>query len=266
MKILVPTDLSENAENALAFAKAYALQQDASITLLYSYYAVYDFAAQATEIIQTIENDAKVALKKSIKTYGDGIQMNYKIIQGTVSTAIFATVTNGDYDLVIMGTQGASGIKKKLIGSNTATVIKESEVPVIAVPFGASFDAVREIDVALELENENEGMFKKLISLTETWNLPYRIIHVITKPDFNKKILFKGMESYVNENFPDSEFSFEKLEEADAGKGLDNYLKDKPKCMLVMFSKDRGFFDVIFRPSHSVEMAYHTHVPLLVIK
>ncbi|SHN08288.1 Nucleotide-binding universal stress protein, UspA family [Cyclobacterium lianum] len=266
MKILVPTDLSENAENALAFAKAYALQQDASITLLYSYYAVYDFAAQAAEIIQTIENDAKKALKKAIKSYGDGVQMDYKIIQGTVSTAVYATVSNGDYDLVIMGTQGASGIKKKLIGSNTATVIKESEVPVIAVPFGASFDAVREIDVALELENENEGMFKKLISLTETWNLPYRVIHVITKPDFNKKILFRGIESYVNENFPDSEFTFEKLEDEDVDKALDHFLEDKPACMLVMFSKDKGFFDLLFKSSHSVEMAYHTHLPLLVIK
>ncbi|MEX0883447.1 MAG: universal stress protein [Cyclobacteriaceae bacterium] len=266
MKILVPTDLSENASNALNFAKSYAKLQNASITLLYSYYAVYDFAAQAAEIIQTIESDAKTALKKEIKKSGGEISINYKIVQGTVSTSILATVLNGDYDLIIMGTQGASGIKKTLIGSNTATAVRESEVPIIAVPAGATFENIKEIKVALELENENEGMFKKLIELTETWNLPYRVLHVETKSDFNKNLLFKGMEKYLEESFPDSDFDFELISSEDPDEGLDDYLKEKTDSLLVMFSKNKTFFEFLFNKSHSVKMVYHTHIPLLVIK
>lgn len=266
MKILVPTDLSDNARNAFEFAKAYAGQQEASITLLYSYYAVYDFAAQAAEIIQAIEKDAKKALQKEIGESGSTMQVDYKIVQGTVSTAINATVFNGDYDLIIMGTQGASGIKKTLIGSNTATVIKESEVPVIAVPAGSSFESVKEIEVAIELTNENEVFFKRLNELTETWNLPYHVIHVETKEDFDKTLTFKGLESYLNETYPDSDFRFLKIPAKDADKGLNNYLKEVSGCMLVMFSKNKTFFEFLFNRSHSVEMAYHTHVPLLVIK
>lgn len=266
MKILVPTDLSDNADNAITFAIAYAKQQCASITLVFSYFAVYDFAAEASRMAQTIEKDANAALEKIINKVGSSVKIDYKIIQGTVATAIFTTVTNGDYDLIIMGTQGASGIKKNLIGSNTATVIKESEIPVIAVPFGSSFDSIRNIKVAVDLINEKEGVFKRLIKLTETWDLPYHIIHIENKPDFNKKITFKGLEAYLNENFPDSEFSFEKLQEVNTDKGLENYVKNKSDSLLVMFSKDRGFLDFIFYHSHSVEMVYHTHIPLLVIK
>jgi nucleotide-binding universal stress UspA family protein len=266
MKILVPTDLSENAANAFAFARSYARQQDASITLMYSYYAVYDFAAQAAEIIQAIETDAKTALKKAISESGDSLKIDYKIIQGTVSTAIFATVANGDYDLIIMGTQGASGIKKNLIGSNTATVVKESEVPVLAVPFGAGFDTLKSIKVALELENENESMFRKLVELTEPWNLPYEVIHVSSDADFNKEISFKGIETYLDEHFPDCDFSFQILRGKDANQGLSQYLQNQPDSLLVMFSKEKSFFYSLFKSSHSVEMAYHTHIPLLVIK
>ncbi|WP_373495625.1 universal stress protein [Aquiflexum sp.] len=46
MKILVPTDFSENADNALEFSKKIAKHKNASITLLYAFYAVYDFASQ----------------------------------------------------------------------------------------------------------------------------------------------------------------------------------------------------------------------------
>lgn len=266
MKILVPTDLSENAANALTFALAYAKQQCASITLIFSYYAVYDFASEASRMAQTIENDANAALQKMVNEVGNTVDIDYKIIQGTVATAIFTTVANGDYDLIIMGTQGASGIKKNLIGSNTATVIKESEIPVIAVPFGSSFDSIKNIKVAVDLKNEKEGVFKRLIKLTETWDLPYQIIHIENKPDFNKNIIFKGLEAYLNENFPDSEFSFEKLQGVNTDKGLENYVKNKSDSLLVMFSKDRGFLDFIFNHSHSLEMVYHTHIPLLVIK
>jgi hypothetical protein len=49
-------------------------------------------------------------------------------------------------------------------------------------------------------------------------------------------------------------------------KDLEIYLNDHPNALLVMFSKTRSFFEQLFESSRSVEMAYHTHVPLLVVK
>lgn len=266
MKILVPTDLSDNARNALQFAKSYAKNQDATITLLYAYYAVYDFAAQAAEIISAIERDAKTALKKEIVESGEGIAIDYKIVQGTISTAINATVLSGDYDMIIMGTQGASGIKKTLMGSNTATVIKECEVPVIAVPAQATFAGVEKITVAVELNNEDEKLFEKFMKLTESWNLPYTVLHVENKRDFNKEISFKGLKDFLSETYPDCEFEFVKVQAKEFEEGTNTYLQDHPNSMLVMLSKNKTFFEFLFNKSQSVEFAYHTHVPLLVVK
>ena len=266
MKILVPTDLSDNARNALEFAKNYAKNQDASITLLFAYYAVYDFAAQAAEIIAAIERDAKSALKKEIAASGDEITIDYKIVQGTISTAINATVLAGDYDMIIMGTQGASGIKKTLIGSNTATVIKECEVPVIAVPTQATFEGVEKITVAVELNNEDEKLFEKFMQLTESWNLPYAVLHVENKHDFNKDISFKGLKNFLSETYPDCEFDFVKIQAREFEEGTEKYLAENPKSMLVMLSKNKTFFEFLFNKSQSVEFAYHTHVPLLIVK
>lgn len=266
MKILVPTDLSDNARNALEFAKSYAKQQDASITLLFAYYAVYDFAAQAAEIIAAIEQDAKAALKKEIAANTDGIDIDYKIVQGTISTAINATVLAGDYDMIIMGTQGASGIKKTLIGSNTATVIKEGEVPVIAVPAKAAFHGVESITVAVALNNEDENRIRKFMQLTETLNLPYVLLHIEQAYDFNKDIYFNGMKHFVSEAYPDCTFDFVKVKAKDFEEGTKTYLDEHPNTMLVMLSKDRTFFEFLYNKSQSVAFAYHTHVPLLVVK
>ncbi|EON76535.1 putative universal stress protein UspA [Lunatimonas lonarensis] len=266
MKILFPTDLSENAKNALDFAKKYAMLHDASITMLFAYYAVYDFAAQAEEIIAAIEEDANLALREVINSNTDPVYIDYKIVQGTVATAINATVLSGDFDLVIMGTQGASGIRKALIGSNTATVIKESQVPVIAVPTGATFESVKSVTVAVELSEEDEKLLKKVTDLTENWDLPYKVLHISNKDDFNKELSFKGLQVHLRETFPDDEFEFVKVSSPEFDAGAEKYLKDQKDTMMVMLSKNKTFFEFLFNKSQSVKFAYHTHVPLLVVK
>jgi nucleotide-binding universal stress UspA family protein len=267
MKILVPTDFSDNANNALEFAKKLAHKEKASITLLYAFYAVYDFAAQATEIIGQIEQEAKRELKKAVDTgKSEGLDFNYKILQGTVATAVTAFAFKEDYDLIVMGTQGASGIKKTLIGSNTGHVIKESMVPVLAIPEKATFSESEKISVALQLEKEEEKFFKKLLKLTEPLNLPYEFFHVQTQDIFEKNIEFKGLEVYIKEAHSQikSEFVITKAENFD--KGMKYYLDKNPNTLLVMFYKNKTFFEYLFSKSQSVEMAYHTHVPLLIIK
>lgn len=267
MKILVPTDFSDNANNALEFAKKIAKEKKASITLLYAFYAVYDFASQATEIIGQIEQDAKKELKKATdKGREEGLTFDYKIVQGTVATAVTSIALREEYDLIVMGTQGASGIKKALIGSNTGHVIKESKIPVLAVPANSDWGKETKISVALELEKEEEKYFKKLFSITQDLKLPYEFFHVKTDDSFEKEIEFKGLEVFLKEKYSDQHISFSVIDSKEVNKGIEQYLDQNPGAMLVMFSKNKTFFEYIFNKSTSVEMAYHTHVPLLVVK
>jgi nucleotide-binding universal stress UspA family protein len=267
MKILVPTDFSDNAGNALEFAKKIAHREKASITLLYAFYAVYDFAAQATEIIGQIEQEAKRELKKATEAgKAAGLDFNYKILQGTVASTVTAFAYKEDYDLIVMGTQGASGIKKALIGSNTGHVIKESMVPVLAIPEKATFPDGKKISVALQLEKEEEKYFKKLFKLTEHMELPYEFFHVQTQDNFEKNIEFKGLEVYVKEAYPKIQSEFKVVKSNELNEGMASYLNKNKNTILVMFHKNKTFFEYLFNKSHSVEMAYHTHVPLLIIK
>lgn len=267
MKILVPTDFSENASNALTFAKNIARKQGSSITLFYAFYAVYDFAAQATEIIAQIEDDAKKAMKKLVKEgIEEGLTIDYKIQHGSIATAVTSYAYQNDYDLIVMGTQGASGIKKTLMGSNTGHVIKESMVPVIAVPASASLPTEDKIAVALELKKESEDCFIKLFDLTESFNLPYDFFHVGEKLTFDQEIEFKGLEAYLKSNHSKKSFDFQIIKAQNIQKGVQIYLGDNKNTLLVMFSKQKTFFEYLFNKSDTLEMAYHTHVPLLVIK
>ncbi|WP_291782994.1 universal stress protein [Cecembia sp.] len=267
MKILVPTDFSENALNALDFAKKIAHKEHASITLFYAFYAVYDFAAQATEILGQIEQEAKSELKKATEAgKAEGLEFNYKIMQGTVSSAVTSFAYREEYDLIVMGTQGASGIKKALIGSNTGHVIKESKTAVLAVPEAAKLNKVKKIAIGLELQNEEEKYFKKLFDLTRELSLPYEFFHLQKENNFEKSIEFKGLESHLKEQYPDLKLDFKIFQKEDTEKGLKEYLEENEEALLVMFYKHKTFFEYLFNRSESLKMAFHTHVPLLIIK
>jgi len=267
MKILVPTDLSENADNALEFAKQLIIQNGGEIILLFTYYAVYDFAAQATRIIGQIEKDAKKALKKAIKINNpENLAMDYRIVQGTVENAVDSTAKALDIDLIIMGTQGASGLKKVMLGSNTADVIRQVRIPVLAVPAGSTYERVKEIIVAVELKKEDPKTLHQVMDLTAQWRLPYEIVHIKKEEKYDTEVDFNGLQQYIANNFPLAEVSYMTYQADSIDKGLEIYLNDHPQALLVMFSKTRSFFEQLFESSRSVEMAYHTHVPLLVVK
>ena len=267
MKILVPTDFSENATKALELAKSFAVKNHASITLLYAFYAVYDFAAQATEIISQIEFEAKQDLKKLVAEGKEaGIQMDFRILQGSVASAVTSLAQQEDFNLIVMGTQGASGIKKALIGSNTGHVIKESKVPVLAVPGESAVEKISQLAVALELNKEDERCFKQIFKLTQGLGLKYTFFHVELQESFEKKIEFKGLEAYLKERYPDLDLSFQLVQASSLDDGIKTFLQLHPGTILTMISKSKNFYEYLFNKSQSLQMAYHTHVPLLVVK
>lgn len=265
MKILVPTDFSENANNAMSFAKKMAHKNGSTITLLFAFYAVYDFAAQAEEVLDTIEADAKKALKKAVKEGEDeGLVIDSKIVQGSVATAVTKTAYQEDYDLIVMGTQGASGIKKALMGSNTGHVIKESMVPVLAIPAMSQLtDTKTTVSIAVQHIDEEIKNFNTLIYLTKALDCQYKAFHIGNKTDSTDS---EKLRTAVTTNFPEKPIDFQLVEADNFNEGIQTYLEQNPTSILVMFYRNKSFFEYLFNKSHSVEMAYHTHVPLLIVK
>ncbi|MFD2034816.1 universal stress protein [Belliella marina] len=268
MKILVPTDFSDNANNALSFAKKISEDRnDVQITLIFAYYAVYDFAAHAIEIIDSIETDAKKAMEKAVtKSQSEGIKIDYQIVQGTVATSVTSKAYREDYDLIVMGTHGASRFKKNLFGSNTGHVIKDSQVPVLAIPAHSSWEMVKEIIVGIELDDREKSFYKKLIGLTFPLGFPYHFVNLKLESATEEKISLRDFELLFKELFPEVVFTASRQNAKSIIEGINFQLKEKPNSMLVMFYKKKSFFEYLFNASDSLEMAYHSSVPLLVLK
>jgi nucleotide-binding universal stress UspA family protein len=138
-RILVATDGSENAEKAASYGINIAKITGAEV------YALYVISTQNVVTTRTVtgwgeaveeylENKGKVAIDEVEKMGKDsGVKIESVVLRGIPAEKILEYAEENNIDLIVMGTQGLTGIKKFLIGSVAENVVRHSKIPVMVI-------------------------------------------------------------------------------------------------------------------------------------
>ena len=131
-RILHPTDLTENSDNALAAAISLAKQNHAEILLVHA----LPPPTPIYEIESSVRPEAEEALAKLLKGVTDiGVKAKRVLIKGSapVSNNIVRCARLFGADLIVMGTCGRTGISRWLVGSHASRVVARAHCPVVVV-------------------------------------------------------------------------------------------------------------------------------------
>jgi nucleotide-binding universal stress UspA family protein len=266
MKIIVPIDFSENSIKALEFAIFMADKKHAKITLVHVMEAVYDFASQAAIALDSMYSEGEKMLENLIKKYkASDLEMDFKIVDGVASISVARIADETGATLIVMGTQGASGIKKALIGTTTVNLIREANCPVLVVPAQAHVAEIKKVTLALEFANHEEQFIDWIIGMSERWGLGLEILHVQTTHGFKEELATLGMEGYLQKKYPGLQVRIHTFYAENASEGLDMYMQEHDNMILVMCHEHQNLWNQIIQKSQSLKMAYHTHIPLLIM-
>jgi nucleotide-binding universal stress UspA family protein len=266
MKILLPLDFSENSKKALDFIVSLSTPEVTKITLIHVVELVYDFASQAAVALDTLHREAESMFKKTIEKYqSTGIKFDYLILEGTASITIARTALELKSDLIVMGTQGASGIKKAFMGSTTVHTIKEAKTPVLVIPAESNIAKLKKITLALEIADHEQMHIDWVKRLSESWKLDLEFLHIQTSSNFQENLLILGLEAHLSKNYPNYPVKVRSYFAPNPKEGFDQYLQENNDSILVMCHEHKGLLDQILSKSQSIQMAYHTKMPLLVI-
>lgn len=143
--ILVPVDRSLCAEAAADRAVQLAEIFGAKLTLLHAWEPLYELGAvMGAATITTV--DGEVPLVKHIadeakKTLDDhksrlgahSVKVAAKLVEGAPKEAIRNALASGDFDLVVMGTHGRTGLSHMMMGSIAEWVVRQASVPVMTI-------------------------------------------------------------------------------------------------------------------------------------
>jgi nucleotide-binding universal stress UspA family protein len=142
-RILVATDFSPASERALDYAVSIARRFSSKIYLTHVI-TLDGYPMIAPEVAETFfaklrkEAEEELArIQESGQMYG--VAHETMIEEGTLWAALEARIKQDKIDLVVVGTHGAGGIQKMVIGSGAEQVFRHSSVPVLTVgPYTAS--------------------------------------------------------------------------------------------------------------------------------
>lgn len=264
MKILVPLDFSPDSVKALEFALGLTRGKKTEILLVHIIEVVYDFASQAAIALDSMYKDAESMMSKLIKDYSsDLVKLEKTIKEGTASISIARIANENNADLIIMGTKGARGVKKILIGSTTVNLIKETNIPILVVPEKSRIEQILNLTLALEFSDHEIQLIPKAIKLSKEWNLPLNFLHIQNSPDFKDKLAVIGLKNYIENTYDEQNIKVHTVNSDTLSEGIEMFLRINEETILIMCHQHKNFLKQIIEGSQSINMTYHIHVPLL---
>jgi nucleotide-binding universal stress UspA family protein len=279
-KILVPTDYSNDAKNAAIYALEIAAKTNSEIIFLHTYHVpVFDNESNAYEsykiILENIEKEEEQKMKvflDDLKEFENGkfksIDISSRVNLGFLKDIILEIAQNEKIDLIVMGTRGASGIKKALIGSNTSNLINESNIPVLAVPENSVFKGLDRIVFACDYHlTENENKLYLLTELALLFGSEILIFNVVDDqeklPSFDHALQGLKIENILRGAA--HSYHFANKDNHDISEIIDDFLVQQKADMLVTIPKRLDFINSLFHKSLTKEMVCHSKIPLLAL-
>lgn len=274
--ILVPTDFSDNAQNAFVYALHIAHKLGATLTTLHTYTVRYYTPSDTdlSAIQDMLENEVDIEfeeykaatekLRKIAEELGFGeVNMNHLLRKGFVTEEILDVIAGEGIDLIVMGTKGASGLKEVIMGSNTAKVIENATCPVLAIPQDAKFTNITKVVYATNCDEHDNLIIERVYQFAQLFNAELNCIHISFIDEAWDKEKLKEFEKLTQQAKQTPSLNFEVIESESVIDGLKTYAKNNQVSVIAMHTHKRNFFERIFLASYTQKMAYHTHLPLL---
>lgn len=269
--IIVPLDFSKNSEKACIYAYQIANKFNAEIILLHAIFippSSPDSPAyilqEETEVLRNANSEKLKIQAENYKNLFPSVKSHTQISISTVTHACKKAAKKFNNSLIIMGTQGASGIKKVLVGSNTADVAENSHVPVLAVPESANTNLPLRIMFLSDYFDQDITVAEEVIDFAKKFDAIVYFVHIAKGEDFEKEIL-EIFEKKIREKNNYQGLHFDLAFGTNVLEGIESYAKSNNIDLLVSVKRKRNFIQKFFSKSITKEMLFHTKIPVLSI-
>jgi len=275
-QILIPTDFSENSNNAIQYALAFFKNTECDfyflhVTLISNYGgSEFPLFPSAEVIDKTLLHPGKTALKslvKKIKKQDTNPGHNFHLINtyNYFVDAVKEQIEEKYIDLIVMGTKGASGLSEIILGSNTGDIITQVKCPVLIVPEKAVFSIPKEIAFPTDYNIfYPSAILNYIVEFVKTYNSAIRILHV-AKKDENLTDFQLENKDFLHDFFMDKKHSFHRITSKKIEAGVQCFVESRNINMIVMVAKNINLFQrILFRPTVE-EISYHIEIPFLVL-
>jgi len=275
-KILLPTDFSDNAKNAIHYALNLFKNEGCKFYLLNTYTPIiysYDyqmnaggFLGEITDVVRDNSIHKLNELEKNIKEKFHNPKHQFEIVSSfnLLTDEIKDRIEEHAIDLIVMGTKGATGTKEILFGTNTIHIIQKVKCPVLAIPDGHFYEEPKEIlfptDFKIDYSNKKLAILKNIANHFDSRVHVLNVSHGVelNEPETRNKENLENL-------FLDVRHAFYRVNDQDIPQAINEFQKSTYVQILMMINNKHSFFENLFFKPVINQIGFHLNIPFLVI-
>ncbi|TXE06722.1 universal stress protein [Gelidibacter salicanalis] len=271
-KILVPTDFSEQAENALKVAAQLAKKHGSEIFILH----MLELPMQEVDMMNTASPlpEAMFFVKLAQQKFEDLLSRDYlkgivvhDIVKNYPSfSSIIDTCHEHNVDLIVMGSHGASGLKEMFIGSNTEKVVRTSDIPVMVIKNEHAEFSVDRFVFASDFNKDNRETYKQATDIAKLFGAKMYLVMVNTANSFTPTAIANSRIQDFIKGSDFKDYTTHIYNDESVEMGILNFSKEIDADLIGISTHGRQGIAHFFNGSISEDLVNHAKRPVITFK
>lgn len=270
--IIIPTDFSPIATNALHYGIDMAKAVNASLLLLNVYQVPVSYSDVPIMLVSVDElkksAEAKLAtLKSEVEHITSGsVKVYTEARLGNVSDELESLCNKIKPLAVVMGSKGSTGLERVLFGSNTLSAIKHLTWPVISIPPGKIFgNGIKKVGLACDFRDiVNSTPAGAIKDFVKAFNAELHVLNV-DYHDQHFKPETPEQSALLHTLLEDVKPVYHFIEHPDIEDGVNEFAEKNNLDLIIAIPKRHKLLDGIFKPSSTKQLLFQSHVPVMCV-
>jgi nucleotide-binding universal stress UspA family protein len=260
--IVVPYDFSDCAMDALRVAAKIARMSDSVIYLVH----LYEQVETTQAAIKRREETDKKLQQVAWLPFLEGIRLRKFLLRQLSLTEIFKNERISKVDLIVMGSHGAKGFRRGIIGSNTQRIVRLAPMPVLVIKHHSDDFDVQDVVYASNFSKEDVEKFDSFRPFLELFDPKIHLVTVNTPSSFERsddtnRAIDAFLQRHELRKYTATIYNDLSIEE-----GILNFARNIDADLITMATHGRtGFFHVV-NGSLTEDVVNHTDHPVLSVK
>jgi nucleotide-binding universal stress UspA family protein len=189
-----------------------------------------------------------------------GKDINCHFVLGKVTDGILNFAESNHFDLIVMGTKGAWGLKEKLSGSETQMIARKSKIPVLSLMCDRSDLNIQNILLVHNFNHPAKEDFQLMHKLIKAFNTKFHLLQITSgKVDAEKVLVEANMKSFAELNNI-TNYEYHLINDKDVEKGVVHFNQMNNMDMVCIGTHGKGG---IFHHSATEKLINHLFKPII---
>lgn len=272
LNILLPTDFSESSRAAFTMAQEMLLKSGGKLTLLHVVVTPLDWE-KVPKDREHLYPEVKAEIGEARaqitdwerEAIGKGMNTESMLLFNRSYDALLHEAAKG-YDLIVMGSHGARGIKEATMGSIAQKVIREAPIPVLVfknLPDKTRFDKLL---LASHCHGYYDEAYERIINIAAFFDAEIHVLYVNTPAHFTETPEAKDhLVAFANHyRLPKAKTHI--FNASTVERGVELFSKEHSMDIIALVTAGKSGITQFFNPSITESIVNHSQIPVLTVK